>query len=430
MRYVICAARPSNCLVLGMVRTTTNNEFRYYMHYGETAFSFELAGRISDDGARELQQAWLAASSLLGHRSLIVDLSYVTGTDVSGQDLLRRWHDHGAKLVAKTPEATALVRSIIGQAVPELSAPSRYSTWLPFHVLALWVMAFVLLFSSGIADAANLKAETLESWDQYVASASAQMQGRLSPESPFLFADEAPDRGAKLRSGEILVSPAGPHIPVRVPSGLIHDWIGLAFIPNATLHDVLPVVRDYGRYKEFYRPAVIDSKAVATGELEDRFSMLLMNKSVISKTALAGDYQSSYFRVNAQRWYSVATTTRIQEIASYGTGDQHTLPEDEGKGIIWRVYSITRFEERDGGVYVELEAIVLSRDIPVSLRWIVDPIVRRVSRESLLTSLHQTQDAVRSTAKLPDRYAGAGRCSDGTSCGAAAAGVSVIRSFR
>jgi len=94
--------------------------------------------------------------------------------------------------------------------------------------------------------------------------------------------------------------------------------------------------------------------------------------------------------------YSITETTRIQEIADYGTPSQHTSPQNEGTGLIWRLFSIARFEERDGGVYIELEAIALSRDIPSSLRWLVEPIVRRISRSSLATSLRQTQDAVRS----------------------------------
>lgn len=56
--------------------------------------------------------------------------------------------------------------------------------------------------------------------------------------------------------------------------------------------------------------------------------------------------------------------------------------------------SASRNFERDGGVYIELEAIGLSRDIPASLRWIVVPIVRRVSRGPLSTSLQQTENAV------------------------------------
>ena len=54
-------------------------------------------------------------------------------------------------------------------------------------------------------------------------------------------------------------------------------------------------------------------------------------------------------------------------------------------------------------MYVEMEAIALSREIPFSLRWVVEPVVRRVSRSSLLTSLNQTSEAVRSMVAKSDR---------------------------
>jgi hypothetical protein len=314
------------------------------------------------------------------------------------------------EIPGRSPAVEASVRGKSER--PRILTVASHSTWLSFQTAALWASALVIVLFFGTACAANLKPETRKAWEEYVAAANAQMHERLSPDHPFLLSDEDPGRANKLRSGEILVSPAGPHIPKRVPSGLIHDWNGEAFIPNATLHDVLQIVRDYGRYKEVYQPTVVDSRAITTGESVDQFSMLLMNKSLISKTALDSDFRSSYFPVNVQRWYSVSETTRIREIAGYGTRGQHTLPEDEGTGLIWRIYSITRFEERDGGVYIELDAIVLSRDIPILLRWVVDPIVRRVSRESLTTSFRQTQDAVRSAVKLGDRYAASRRCND------------------
>jgi len=291
------------------------------------------------------------------------------------------------------------------------SSASLHSAWSSFPRTVLWVGVFIVILFPGTANSANLKTETLKAWEEYVDAVNAQMQERLVADHPFLLSDEDPELAAKLRSGEIVVSPAGPHIPKRVPSGLIHDWNGEAFIPNATLHDVLPVVRGYRCYKEAYKPAVIDSRVITASESEDEFYMLLMNKSLVAKTALDSDFRSSYLRVNDQRWYSVSESTRIQEIAAYGTDGQHMLPEDEGTGLIWKTYSITRFEERDGGVYVELEAIVLSRDIPFLLRYVVSPIVRRVSREALMTSLRQTQDAVRSAAKLE---AASGQCAKGT----------------
>jgi hypothetical protein len=313
---------------------------------------------------------------------------------------------------------------------PRILGVAPHSRWLSFQTAALCAGALVIFFFPGTACAGNLKPETLKAWEEYIVAATAHVQEQLRPDHPFLLSDEDPGRAAKLRNGEILAWPASPHIPKRVPSGLIHDWNGEVFIPNATLQEVLPVVRDYGRYKEVYQPVVVDSRAIATGESEDQFYMLLMNKSLISKTALDTDFRSSFFRVNDQRCYSVSEAMRIQEIASYGARGQHTLPVDDGTGLIWRIYSITRFEERDGGVYIEVEAIVLSRDIPLSLRWIVEPVVRKVSRESLFTSLRQTQDAVRSAAKLGDRYGASGRCSNGTTCVANSTGTSVVGSFR
>jgi hypothetical protein len=304
-----------------------------------------------------------------------------------------------------------------------------HSARLSFQAAVLWVSVLVILVFLGTANAANLKPNTRQAWEEYIVAAKAQMKERLGPDRSFLLSDEDPGRAARLRSGEILVSPAGPDIPKRVPSGLIHDWNGEAFIPNATLQDVLRVVRDYDCYKEFYRPTVVDSRALVTGASEDQFSMLLMNQSLVSKTALDGDFRSSYFRLNDQHWYSVSESMRIQEVAGYGTGSQQKLPQDEGRGLIWRVYSITRFEERDGGVYIELETIVLSRDIPIWFRWIADPIVRRVSRESLITSFRQTEDAVRSAGEHGDRVA-SGRCSNGTTCVAPCTGASAVSSFR
>ena len=258
------------------------------------------------------------------------------------------------------------------------------------------MLALLVVVLPANASPVKLKPETVEAWDEYIRIADARIQRRLDPGGPFLRIDEDPVLAARVRGLAIVVFPAVPNIPRKVPSGLIHDWIGAAFLPNATLHDILPVVRDYGRYKDFYHPNVIDSRSVETGESQDRFSVVLMNKTLFSKTALDSDYQASYASLDGKRMYSVSRTTRIREIAGYGTANQRTLPENEGTGLIWRLYSALRFEERDGGVYIEVEAIVLSRDIPAALRWMAEPIVRRVSRDSLTTALRQTEAAVRS----------------------------------
>jgi hypothetical protein len=143
-----------------------------------------------------------------------------------------------------------------------------------------------------------------------------------------------------------------------------------------------------------YRPGVIDSMSRGSDGIKDLFFMRLANRSVIAKTALDTECEVSYIRVDDQHWYGISNTSQIREVDKVGTPEERTLPEDQGTGLIWRLSSFTRLEERDGGVYTELEAIALSRDIPAAFRLFVTPIVRRVSRDSLATSLHQTKVAI------------------------------------
>jgi len=58
---------------------------------------------------------------------------------------------------------------------------------------------------------------------------------------------------------------------------------------------------------------------------------------------------------------------------------------------MWRLNSYWRFLQRDGGVYVQLEAISLTRDIPAGLGWLVKPFVTSIPRESIEFTLSRTR---------------------------------------
>jgi hypothetical protein len=259
----------------------------------------------------------------------------------------------------------------------------------------LWLAAVLILIrvhpSGG---AATLRDETKAAWDAYLQAANDAMQARLQPGAHFLWLDENSDRAEEIRTKGPYIAPISRDIPKKVPHGLIHDWLGVGFVPNAKIEDILMVVRDFDHYKDMYHPGVLDSASRGTDGMKDLFFMRLANRSVVAKTALDAECEVSYIRVDDQHWYGISNTTHIVELDKFGTPEQHTLPEDEGTGLIWRLSSITRLEERDGGVYAELEAIALSRDIPAAFRVFVTPIVRRVSKDSLATSLHQTKVAI------------------------------------
>lgn len=266
-------------------------------------------------------------------------------------------------------------------------------------------IAVILAGVTARANAAELQRATAGAWQEYVRAAGARMQARLDGSQPFLWMDEAEDRAVRVRRGEIVVAPLIGHGTHPVPNGLLHDWIGAAFIPNATIESLLSVVCDYDRYKDIYKPVVTDSRSLNAEGDEQEFSMVWQRRVLFVTAAMRGRYHARNVTINGHRGYSVVEATTLQEIEDFGRSGEHLLPPDTGSGFIWRIHSISRYEERDGGVYLEIEAMALSRDIPGALRWMVSPVVNHLSVNSLTTTLQQTREAVKIQQVAQNRLA-------------------------
>jgi len=266
-------------------------------------------------------------------------------------------------------------------------------------------MAILAASAPRMLNAIELEPRTVQAWDEYTRTADSRMQARLDGRRTFLWVDEVADRLSCLRRGEILVAPVSGPGTRSAPNGLIHDWIGAIFIPNATVEGLFAVVHDYNRYKEFYKPVVADSKALACTKKDRTFSMVWQRQVVFINAAFESQYHVREFGLDERRGYSITATTRMQEIEGYGHSGAHLLPPGQGTGFIWRLHSILRYEERQEGLYLEMEAIALTRDIPASLQWIVKPVVNHLSIASLAASLRQTRDAVKSLPGPRERLA-------------------------
>ena len=246
--------------------------------------------------------------------------------------------------------------------------------------------------------AAELQAGTVKAWEEYVRGTDSRIQTRADSARPFLWIDESGERRAQVQRGEVIVAPVVGHGTKSVQDGLIHDWIGAVFIPNATVVNLYRVLHDYNRYKDIYKPVVIDSKTLGCTDKNQEFAMVWRRRVLFVNAAVEGQYLSRDIAFDARRGYNVADTTKVEEIEDYGHANQRLLPPDTGRGFIWRLHSIARYEETEGGVYLELEVIALTRDIPASLAWLVDPVVNHLSVNSLMTTLRQTRQAV---SRLP-----------------------------
>jgi hypothetical protein len=122
-----------------------NQTLQYYMHDGPSAFRFELAGDLYEDGARQLDQDWRTASSVIDGRTLIVDMTFVTHADKAGRDLLARWHRDGAHIVAKSKESRELAELALGkplEVIPRVVRPAQDGTWTPFQTSLSFIRKF------------------------------------------------------------------------------------------------------------------------------------------------------------------------------------------------------------------------------------------------------------------------------------------------
>jgi len=245
------------------------------------------------------------------------------------------------------------------------------------------------------AQAVELKPETVQAFERYIRETEARIEPRLRSADKFLWADEDPRRIAEVRAGQIAIENrrAGDTIPV--PGGLIHDWIGVVFIRGVTLAQTLALVQDYDHNQDHYKPEVLASRLVSRHGNDFVVHLRLMKKKVIT-VILDTDYDVRYSPVDATRCHSRAYSRRIAEVEHPGEPDEHMLPPGKDHGFLWRLNSYWRFQERDGGVYVECEAISLTRTIPAGLGWLIEPIVKSLPRESLANTLRETRAALTS----------------------------------
>ncbi len=259
-------------------------------------------------------------------------------------------------------------------------------------------LAFVLATP---ALAADLKPETLNAFNHYVSLTEARIQKQVSDPKVFLYVNGLPEPQhdqalATLNQGGIYMTAmttlSVSDKRITIPDGLVHHWLGAVFIPGVSIADVLTVVQDYNHKRDVY-PEVVSSHLISREGEHFRAAIRFREHHVITIT-LDTEHDVAYTRVDSAHWYSRSFSTRVSEVQEAGKPDEHDLPDGQGGGYVWRIDSFWRFLQQDGGVYVEIEAISLSRGVPTGLNWLIKPFITSVPRESLHDTLDCTRAAV------------------------------------
>jgi hypothetical protein len=267
------------------------------------------------------------------------------------------------------------------------------------------ILAVVCLVALGSAAfAADLKQKTTDAFNKYVAVTEARMAAELKPDGKFLYPDqpagrreeEMRDAYARLRHGDILVVRQETRIDgkdVDVPDGMVHHWIGMVFIPGANLAQVVAVAKDYDHRAELYKPEIIAAHIIAHQGDDFKIFMRLFQKR-FTTVAFNTEYDVHWGRVDDTRLYSHSISTRVAQVEDPEKPDGREIAVGHGNGYLWRLNTYWRFEEKDGGVYVQCEALSLTRDIPYGLAWLIKPLVTNIPKQSLDRALGRTREVV------------------------------------
>jgi hypothetical protein len=268
-------------------------------------------------------------------------------------------------------------------------------TLFSFHILGLCA----LLLAAPAPP--KLKPETQEAFERYLRLTEARNAAELKRGTGLLWVDGLPESKlseayAELKNGQVKMQKLETRengAAIHCSGGMIHHWVGVAFIPGAKLEDVLDMLEDYDKHAEYYAPDVERSKLESRDGDHFRVSLRFRRHKVIT-VVLNTEHEVQYFHDGPGRAHSRSSAVRIAEVEDPGkSGEHEKTPGDDG-GYLWRMETWWRLLESDGGVFVQSEVASLTRDIPAGLGWLIGPFVTAIPRETLTFTLEATRKAV------------------------------------
>ena len=255
------------------------------------------------------------------------------------------------------------------------------------------IPAVVLLALTKTALAVDLKIETIEAFNTFIAAVEMRLEPRFKGQH-FLWLDEFPALRQQLLSGMVIAQPAQGNGIVPLKGGLVQDWRGAIFISHSNLHDVLSIAQDFDRHQDYYKPDVASAKIESRQGDDFLVFMRIVKTKFMLSDVLNTEQNIQFIHLDPQRVYSRAYSKRISEVAAPGRSGEHELAPGHDRGLLWRLYGYWFYEERDEGVYIACESITLTRDIPFGMVTLLGPIIHDLPGESLRKSLEQTRKAV------------------------------------
>src|ERR1035438_3697262 len=178
----------------------------------------------------------------------------------------------------------------------------------------------------------ELRPATVQAFDQYVRLTEARNDAELKRGTALLWVDGLPEHERaqayeELQRGEVKMrrlATLDNGAAIHCPDGMIHHWVGLAFIPEAKLEDVLGVLEDYTQHAVWYAPDVERSRIESRDG--DHFRVFLrFRRHKVVAVVLDTEHDVQYFHDAQTRAHSRSSAVRIAQGETTRKRDESTV---------------------------------------------------------------------------------------------------------
>src|ERR1035441_1759201 len=254
---------------------------------------------------------------------------------------------------------------------------------------------FLILAVAPLSLNAEPAPAAVAAFDSYISTVESRLALQHRSQNGFLApVESAAQSERRLRQGELIIEQITPSTSADLPGAMLYHWRGTAFAPGAKAADFERLMKNFNAYPQNFSPQVLQSKILTQQGDHFQVVMRVRQKHVIT-VVMDTTYDVNFAQLDALRGYSISRSTEIYEIDSPGTRHERVLTSSEEHGFLWRLYTYWSYEERDGGLYMQIESVSLTRSIPTGLGWAIGPFVQSVPRESLEFTLRSTCNALR-----------------------------------
>jgi hypothetical protein len=241
-------------------------------------------------------------------------------------------------------------------------------------------------------------AAAVTAFNAYVAGVESRLAQQHQSQSAFL-APVAPVQPSETRlcCGQLIIEQRTPSGGLQLPGALLHHWRATLFVPGATAAGFQRLLEDLNSYPAEFSPQVLQARVLMRDGDHLQAWMRVRQHHVIT-VVMDTTYDVTFGQLDVKHGYSTSRSTRISELDSSG----HAVDARQDHGYLWRQNTYWSYEERDGGLYIQVESVSLTRSIPTGLGWVVGPFVESVPRESLEFTMRSACNALR---KAIDQHA-------------------------